>query len=255
MKKVGFITLGCDKNRVDGEKILGNFIKNGYQTVTDPMDADVIVVNTCGFIESAKEESLDAIFDMCEIKKQTGAKIIVTGCLAERYNQELIDQIPEVDAVLALRDNQKVLSICQKEFIKSQGERVLTTPPHYAYIKIADGCNNRCAFCAIPYIRGNYISTPIEDIVEESKRVIIENGVKELILVAQDTTRYGKDIYGKYSLIELLDKLSTLDVEWIRLLYCYPELVTEGLINEIKGDFMPQTEFYREEYLNYLLLL
>ncbi len=233
MKKVGFITLGCDKNRVDGEKILASFVNNGYEPVVNAEDADVIVVNTCGFIESAKEESIDAILDMCAVKEETGAKIIVTGCLAERYKDELAKEIPEIDAVLPLSENKNVLSVCQDNFEDSQNDRVLTTPPHYAYLKIADGCNNRCAFCAIPSIRGNYISTPIEEIVSEAKEVITNNGVKELIVVAQDTTRYGKDLYGKYSLIELLDKLSALDVEWIRVLYCYPELITDELLDYI----------------------
>lgn len=236
MKKIGFITLGCDKNRVDGEKILGNFIDNGYETVADPMLADVIIVNTCGFIESAKEESLDAIFDMCAIKEQTGAKLIVTGCLSQRYGDELKKEIPEVDVFLPLNKNEDILSVCESEYCKANGNRVLTTPPHYAYIKIADGCNNRCAFCAIPSIRGNYISTPIEDIVCEAEKVIRENGVRELILVAQDTTRYGKDLYGKYTLIDLLDKLSSLEVEWIRLLYCYPELVSDELLDYIDNN-------------------
>lgn len=236
MKKVGFITLGCDKNRVDGEKILASFVNNGYKPVVNAEDADVIVVNTCGFIESAKEESIDAILDMCAIKEETGAKIIVTGCLAERYKEVLSKEIPEIDAILPLCENNNVLSVVENNFKKSKNDRVLTTPPHYAYIKIADGCNNKCAFCAIPSIRGKYVSTPIEEIVDEAKEVIEKNGVKELIVVAQDTTRYGKDLYGKYSLIELLDNLSNLDVEWIRILYCYPELLTDELLDYIDNN-------------------
>ncbi len=234
MKKVGFITLGCDKNRVDGEKILGNFIKNGYETVSDPMDADVIVVNTCGFIESAKKESLEAIFDVLSVKSKTGAKVVVTGCLAERYYDELVYEIPEIDSVIKLNERENILSSIQDEYTPQGGERVLTTPPHYAYLKIADGCNNRCAFCAIPKIRGKYISRPIEDIVNEAQTLILEQGVRELIIVAQDTTRYGKDLYGKYALIDLLKELSKLDVEWLRIMYCYPELVTDELLYYIK---------------------
>lgn len=236
MKKIGLITLGCDKNRVDGEKILGNFVKNGYTVVSDPVEADVIVVNTCGFIQSAKTESLDAIFEMCTIKEKTGAKLIVTGCLAERYKDVLVSEIPEADAILPLRENANVVSYVEDNSFCQSGERILTTQPHYAYLKIADGCNNRCSFCAIPGIRGSYKSVPIEDIVNEAKTIIEENGVRELILVAQDTTRYGKDIYGKYSLIELLDELCKLDIEWIRIMYCYPELVTEELLNYIANN-------------------
>ncbi len=235
MKKVGFITLGCDKNRVDGEKILGNFVDNGYEIVSQLNDADVIVVNTCGFIETAKQESLDAIFDVCSIKEETGAKIVVTGCLAERYYEDLLQEIPELDAVIKLQDREKILSFIEENSTNQRGNRILTTPPHYAYLKIADGCNNKCAFCAIPKIRGPYVSYKIEDIVAEAK-TLVDNGVKELIIVAQDTTRYGKDIYGDYSLIKLLDELSKLDVEWIRIMYCYPELITDEFLTYVKNN-------------------
>ncbi len=234
MKKVGLITLGCDKNRIDGEKILGKFISNGYSVVQDVKDADVIIVNTCGFIESAKKESIDAIFDACSIKEGTGAKVVVTGCLSERYGKDLLDEIPEIDFALNLEQSENVLaSIGEEKAVDVTDARVLTTPPHYAYLKIADGCSNHCAFCAIPKIRGKYVSRKMEDIIAEAKDLIDGYGVQELILVAQDTTRYGIDLYGKYALVDLLKELSKLDVTWIRLMYCYPELITDELLDFI----------------------
>ena len=232
VKKVGLITLGCDKNRVDAEKILALFVENGYTAVQDIVDADVIVVNTCGFIDSAKKEAISAIFDALAIKEKTGAKVVVTGCLAERYGEALKEDIPEIDYIIPLAKNADILNILDKSAV-STDKRVLTTPPHYAYLKIADGCNNHCAFCAIPSIRGRYVSTPIEEVVDEAKRLINDFGVKEIILVAQDVTRYGYDLYGKYAIVDLLKELVVLDVVWIRLMYCYPELVSDELIDFI----------------------
>lgn len=231
MKKVGLITLGCDKNRIDGEKLLGKFILNGFSVVQDLIEADVIIVNTCGFIENAKKESIDAIFDAIDIKTKTGAKVVVTGCLAERYGEDLKQDIPEADHVLSLCDNDEILAILgEKQETYHENARVLTTPPHYAYLKIADGCNNHCAFCAIPKIRGRYISRPKEDIINEARELVEKFGVKELIVVAQDTTRYGYDLYGKYEIVNLLKSLTELDVTWVRLMYCYPELISDELI-------------------------
>lgn len=231
MKKVGLIQLGCDKNRIDGEKILGQFISNGYDIVQDYEEADLIVVNTCGFIEDAKKESINAILDACSVKSRTGAKVLVSGCLAERYFDAIKSDIPEVDYISRLSDNERILSVINElQNFDKKDARVLTTPPHYAYLKIADGCNNHCAFCAIPKIRGRYISRPIDEIIKEATELVNSYGVKELIIVAQDTTRYGYDLYKKYAIIDLLKELAKLDVEWIRLMYCYPELITDELL-------------------------
>ena len=234
-KSVHLTTLGCDKNRVDAEKILASFLNVGYVIEQDPEKASVLVVNTCGFIDSAKKEAISVIFDAIDIKNTTGAKLVVTGCLAERYQDSLKADIPEIDYIVPLACNKDILSIIGDIAVEVE-DRVLTTPPHYAYLKIADGCNNHCAFCAIPSIRGRYISTPIEKVVEEAKRLVNGYGVKELILVAQDVTRYGLDLYGKYALVDLLKELVKLDVTWIRLMYCYPELVSDELLDFIANN-------------------
>lgn len=234
-KSVHLTTLGCDKNRVDAEKILASFLNAGYVIEQDPEKASVLVVNTCGFIDSAKKEAISVIFDAIDIKNTTGAKLVVTGCLAERYQDSLKADIPEIDYIVPLACNKDILSIIGESNVDVE-DRVLTTPPHYAYLKIADGCNNHCAFCAIPSIRGRYISTPIEKVVEEAKRLVDGYGVKELILVAQDVTRYGLDLYGKYALVDLLKELVKLDVTWIRLMYCYPELVSDELLDFIANN-------------------
>ncbi len=242
--KIGTISLGCDKNRVDTEKMLSRLVEKGHELVDLEEKADVIIINTCAFIESAKNESIDEILNAVAYKKKNGTKVIVTGCLPQRYKNELSSSLPEVDLFLGTGDydvlcdfldgievnNNKIFCSVDKYY----GKRVLTTPYHYAYLKIADGCDNHCTYCAIPYIRGKYRSEKIEDLVEEAKK-LADDGVEELILVAQDVTRYGTDLYGKKSLIDLLNKLSELDFKWIRLMYLEPEMVDDELIDYIAG--------------------
>jgi len=242
--KIGAISLGCDKNRVDTEKMLSRLTNGGHTLVGSEEEADVIIVNTCAFIDKAKEESIDEILNAISAKKSDKKKkIIVTGCLAQRYADTLKEEFPEVDAVLGIADYDEILSTVQKV---SEGDkvydcavkdafyenRVLTTPYHYAYLKIADGCDNHCTYCAIPSIRGKYRSEKKSDLLAEAKK-LSDDGVKELILVAQDVTRYGTDWDGKPHIIELVDELSKLDFEWIRLLYLYPEMVDDTLINYV----------------------
>ncbi len=244
MNTVGFISLGCPKNQIDGECLLALLDANGFE-IADPYDGvDAVVINTCGFIESAKKEAIESILEMAQLKEDgIVGKIIVTGCLAERYKDEILNEMPEVDAVTGIGANSNIADICRrvidgerigifpaKDELPLNGERVLTTPEYYAYLKIADGCNNCCTYCAIPSIRGKYRSREIDDIIEEAKS-LAEKGVKELILVAQDTTLYGKDIYGELKLPELLSKLNDIDgIHWIRMLYCYPDEFTDELI-------------------------
>ncbi|MDD7506128.1 MAG: 30S ribosomal protein S12 methylthiotransferase RimO, partial [Clostridiales bacterium] len=247
MRKIGLISLGCDKNRVDSELLLGSAVDNDFEIVVDPMQADVLVVNTCAFIESARREAIEAIFDLVNVKNATGAKLVVTGCLAQRYPQEIYNEIPEVDAVIGadrysqfgkiisglFDENQpeRLLSVRNDLTTIEQGKRVLTTPKHYAYLRIADGCNNFCTYCSIPYIRGRYRSRKIEDVVGEATQ-LVKDGAKELILVAQDLTDYGIDLFGKRSLVSLLNELCKIEkLDTIRLLYCYPEHVDDELIN------------------------
>ncbi len=242
--KIGAISLGCDKNRVDTEKMLSRLTNGGHTLVGSEEEADVIIVNTCAFIDKAKEESIDEILNAISAKKSDKKKkIIVTGCLAQRYADTIKEEFPEVDAVLGIADYDEILSTVQRV---SEGDkvydcvvkdnfyenRVLTTPYHYAYLKIADGCDNHCTYCAIPSIRGKYRSEKMLDLLAEAKK-LADDGVKELILVAQDVTRYGTDIDGKPHLIELVDELSKLDFEWIRLLYLYPEMVDDTLIDYV----------------------
>lgn len=239
--KIGAISLGCDKNRVDTEKMLARLVSGGHTLVGSEEEADVIIVNTCAFIDSAKEESIDEILNALAVKKKhKHKKIIVTGCLAQRYAEELEKEFPKVDAILGVADYDNILDTvdkitdgdkiyncsCMDEFY---ADRVLTTPYHYAYLKIADGCNNHCTYCAIPSIRGKYRSERMEDLLVEAQK-LSDNGVKELILVAQDVTRYGIDFDGKPHLIELVKELEKLDFEWIRLLYLEPEMVDDELI-------------------------
>ena len=244
MNTVGFISLGCPKNQIDGECLLALLDANGFE-IADPYDGvDAVIINTCGFIESAKKEAIESILDMAQLKEDgLVGKIIVTGCLAERYKDEILAEMPEVDAVVGIGANGEIAEICKKVIdgekigtfpdkcnMPMNGERVMTTPEYYAYLKIADSCNNCCTYCAIPSIRGRYRSREIEDIIEEAKS-LAEKGVKELIVVAQDTTLYGKDIYGKLALPELLSKLNEIDgIHWIRMLYCYPDEFTDELI-------------------------
>lgn len=245
--KIGAISLGCDKNRVDTEKMLSRLVGGGHTLVGSEEEADVIIVNTCAFIDKAKEESIDEILSAIAAKNVgKGKKVIVTGCLAQRYAETLKEEFPEVDAILGIadydailktvedvEDGEKVLNCANLDAFYS--DRVLTTPYHYAYLKIADGCSNHCTYCAIPSIRGKYRSEKLEDLIEEAKK-LSDDGVKELILVAQDVTRYGTDFDGKPHLIELLDRLSKLDFVWIRLLYLYPEMVDDVLIDYVKNN-------------------
>ena len=244
--KIGMVSLGCAKNMTDAEIMLGILAEKGHKIVNEPEDAEVIIVNTCGFITPAKQESIDTIFEMAEYKKSGKCRILIaTGCLAERYNAEMEKEIPELDAIVGTGDFDKIDSIIKKV---ENGEKVclfghqsytlpedlprmLSTPFYTAYLKIADGCDNNCTYCAIPRIRGHYKSRKKEDILAEAKR-LAESGVKELIIIAQDTTRYGIDIYGKPALPELLKELCKIDkIHWIRLHYFYTEAITDGLIS------------------------
>ena len=243
--QIGVISLGCSKNRVDTELMLGALQHRNVSFVADPAQADVIIINTCGFIESAKQESIDTILEMAQYKKTGGLKaLIVAGCLSERYREELMRELPEVDAFLGVNAYDAIAEAVDhalageafSEFSapKAEGnylDRVLTTPSYYAYVKIAEGCNSRCSYCAIPYIRGNLQSRTMEDI-EAEVRMLLKAGVREIILVAQDTTRYGMDLYGKPMLCELLERLAVLPgIVWLRVLYCYPENITDELLD------------------------
>ncbi len=241
------ISLGCPKNQVDGEALLAKLNNAGYEIVTDIEASDVMIINTCGFIEEAKREAIDAILEVAEYKNAgLISAIVVTGCLAERYQDEIIKEMPEVDAVLGIGANSDIVKVCDKAlcgitttsfpnkcYLSLDDERMVSTPSHWAYLKIAEGCDNRCAYCAIPGIRGAFRSRTMESVTAEAKKLAAD-GVKELILVAQDTTRYGEDLYGKYSLDTLLENLVKIDgIEWIRLFYCYPQRITDSLIDVI----------------------
>lgn len=249
-RKVGMISLGCPKNQVDGEALLAKLKKAGYEIVNNIEDSDVMIINTCGFIEQAKKEAIDTILEVAEYKNAgLISAIVVTGCLAERYQDEIIKEMPEVDAVLGIGANSDIVKTCDKAlcgivttsfpnkcYLSINDERIISTPSHWAYLKIAEGCDNRCSYCAIPEIRGGFRSRTIESCVVEAK-VLAESGVKELILIAQDTTKYGQDLYGKYSLDILLKELVKIDgIEWIRLFYCYPQRITDSLINVIANE-------------------
>ena len=247
MSKIAMIGLGCPKNQIDAEVILSTLVKGGFELTGEIDDADLVIVNTCGFIDDAKKEAIDTILSVCEMKSQGVIKgVVVTGCLAERYQEEIMNEIPEVDACVGIGANKDIAEICKKVLqgekvsafpskydLPLDGDRVLTTPSHYAYLKIAEGCSNCCTYCAIPKIRGKFRSRSMESVILEAKN-LAENGVKELILVAQDTTKYGSDIYGKPVLHELLTEICKIDgIEWIRLLYCYPESMSDELIDVI----------------------
>ena len=242
-KKVSAISLGCDKNRVDLEHMLGALSDFGFEIISDINEAEILIVNTCAFISSAVEEAIQNIILATKLKSNKCEKVIVTGCLNERYLDDIKKEFPEVDAFVRVKDDDQILkvifdlySIEHKDRFKNQG-RLLTTPLNYAYLKIADGCNNGCAYCTIPRIRGRYKSVPMEDIVKEAKTLALR-GVKELIVVAQDVTRYGEDLYGKIMLVPLLEKLSKIkEIKWIRLHYLYPEMITDELL-----DFMNDNE-------------
>jgi ribosomal protein S12 methylthiotransferase len=250
MLKIGMISLGCDKNRIDSEILLGN-LKTKHTIVADPIEADILIVNTCGFIESSKQESIDTIFEMAEYKSKHNCKVlIVTGCLTQRYKSELMELIPEIDIMLGVNDYDKI-DECISNYLESntkqvycnysdasinEGQRILTTPKSTAYLRIAEGCDNFCTYCIIPKIRGKYRSRTFENIIAEAEG-LVTNGVKEIIIVAQDTTRYGLDLYGTKRLHELIRRISLIKgIEWIRLLYCYPEEIYPELIEEIASN-------------------
>ena len=255
---VGFISLGCSKNLIDTEALIGEFKKNKYNIVNEEEKADILVINTCGFIESAKEEAINTILEMAEYKKKRCKYLIVMGCLVQRYYEELIKALPEVDLFIKIENydklwskiedllkrgivekekntSKKISGIPQMPMLKQEEflNRTITTGTNYAYIKIGEGCSNKCTYCAIPYIRGPFVSRKMEDILEEAN-MLAKKGIKELIVIAQDTTKYGVDIYGESKLAELLEKLTKIDgIKWIRFLYSYPEGITEKLIDVV----------------------
>lgn len=241
-KIVGFISLGCDKNRVDLENIIHLVTQAGFKTTQNLEDANIIIINTCSFIESARVESINSILETANLKNINCEKIIVTGCLNQMNYSDLESSLPEVDCFVKIADNQSIVktiySLYNLEYNETKNicnfTRVLSTPSHYAYLKISEGCNNFCSYCTIPFIRGRFKSEPIEKLVNEAKE-LAKRGIKELILVGQDVTKYGFDLYNEYALPKLIRELSKInEIKWIRLLYCYPELVSDELINEIK---------------------
>lgn len=248
--RVGLVSLGCTKNQVDAERMLYKIREAGYQLVSDAALADIAIINTCGFIESAKQEAIETIFEFAALKKEGRIKkIVITGCLAERYREEVAELIPEADAVVGIGSNEDIVSILgkimtgeavqsygKKENLALTGGRVQTTLSFTSYLKIAEGCDNCCSYCAIPSIRGRFRSVPMEELVKEAEEMV-RNGVRELIVIAQDTTRYGIDLYGEYKLPELLKKLCEIEeLKWIRVLYCYPERVTDELLDVMANE-------------------
>lgn len=240
---VGFVSLGCSKNLVVTEEIIGLFNSHNFNIVNDAQEADIIVINTCGFIESAKQEAINTILEMAELKKKRCKYLIATGCLVQRYKEELEKEIPEVDLFISISEYEHIWGKIEKllgfekdnNAILDYKNRVITTGENMAYLKIAEGCNNNCTYCAIPYIQGPYISIPMEDILDEAK-LLAKQGIKELIVIAQDTTKYGIDIYGEPKLAELLEQLCKIEgLQWIRFLYAYPESITDELINVVKN--------------------
>lgn len=244
------ISLGCPKNQVDGEVLLAKLADAGFKIVNTIEDSDIMIVNTCGFIEAAKTEAIETILEVAEYKKAgIISAIVVTGCLAERYKDDVLSELPEVDAVVGIGANSDIVKVCQKAlcgistanfpnkcYLPLNEKRMLSTPPHWAYLKIAEGCDNRCAFCAIPGIRGKFRSRPMDEVIDEAK-TLAAKGIKEVILIAQDTTKYGQDIYGEYKLAALLKELVKIDgIEWIRLYYCYPQRITDELIEVIRDN-------------------
>ena len=260
--KVGFVSLGCSKNLIDTEIAIGHFKNNKYEIENNPEKAEIIVINTCGFIESAKEEAINTILEMAEYKKKKCKYLIVMGCLVQRYYEELVKALPEVDLFIKIDEYDKMWQKIEK-LIKENTveisttntskkiteikplpmpthneffERIVTTGTNFAYLKIGEGCSNRCTYCAIPYIRGPFVSRPQEEIIEEAK-ILANKGIKEIIIIAQDTTKYGVDIYGEPKLAELLQKISEIpEIKWIRLLYSYPEGITDELIQTVKNN-------------------
>ena len=227
--KIGFISLGCSKNLVDTEMMIAHYKDEGYVVVSNPEDADIIVINTCGFIESAKQEAINTILEMAEYKKQNCKNIVVTGCLVERYMEELKKELPEVDLFIPIKEYSKMFEKLDMH------NRVITTGENFAYLRIADGCSNYCTYCAIPYIRGPLKSREFEDVIKEAKE-LREKGYKEIIIIAQDTGRYGLDLYGEPRFVELLNEIAKIDFKWIRFLYAYPEMITDELINVVKAN-------------------
>ena len=256
--KIGMISLGCPKNQVDAEHMLALMDAEGWEIVDYVDGCDAVIVNTCGFIDDAKKEAIENILDMVELKKEgVISKIIVTGCLAQRYKEEIVKEIPEVDAVVGIGANGDIIKTVEEVMsgvdtiekyppqceLPLEGQRILTTPQYWAYLKIGEGCSNRCTYCTIPSIRGNMRSRSMENVIDEAKQ-LAELGVKELILIAQDTTSYGLDLYGELKLPELLNELCKIDsIEWIRLLYCYPDRITDELIETMKN---------QEKIVNYI---
>lgn len=246
-----FVSLGCDKNLVDSENMLGILHENGYRITDDEKSADIIIVNTCCFINDAKQESIDTILEMAQYKKEGQAKaLIVTGCLAERYKEDITKEIPEVDALLGTSSYTDIINVMNEltdgvkpvrfnsldQLPTTTSKRVLTSGTHYAYLKIAEGCDKHCTYCIIPQVRGNYRSVAMENLLSEAE-YLAKQGIKELILVAQETTLYGVDLYGKKALPELLEKLCLIEgIQWIRIMYCYPEEITSELIEVIKKE-------------------
>jgi len=243
--KVGMVSLGCSKNQVDAELMLAMVVKGGYEICADASKCDVVIINTCGFIEDAKKESIENILEFCQMKEDGQVKVVVvTGCLAERYREEVANEIPEADVVLGIGKNmdiiqaiddalhgKKTIAFGDKNALPLEGDRILSNLPFFAYLKVADGCNNCCTYCAIPLIRGNFRSRPIERIIDEAKR-LVASGVTELNVVAQDSTRYGEDVYGRLMLPDLLEQLCEIDgVKWVRVLYCYPDRITDRLLD------------------------
>ena len=260
--KVGFVSLGCSKNLIDTEIAIGHFKNNKYEIENNPEKAEIIVINTCGFIESAKEEAINTILEMAEYKKKKCKYLIVMGCLVQRYYEELVKALPEVDLFIKIDEYdkmwQKIEKLIKENTIEISTtntskkiseikplpmpthneffERIVTTGTNFAYLKIGEGCSNRCTYCAIPYIRGPFVSRPQEDIIEEAK-ILANKGIKEIIIIAQDTTKYGVDIYGEPKLAELLQKISEIpEIKWIRFLYSYPEGITDELIQTVKNN-------------------
>ena len=245
MIKVSMASLGCSKNLIDSEQMLGLLEQSGYEIVENEEDADILIVNTCTFIESAKMESIECILELAQYKKTGHCKyLIVTGCLAQRYKEQVLSELPEVDAVIGTNEYDKIADVirsldeeqekrlfCAETPLLCETSRLRSTPGYTAYLKIAEGCDNHCTYCVIPSIRGRYRSRRMEDIISEAKELAAD-GVKELVVIAQDTTRYGKDLYGEYRLAELLRELCHIDnIEWVRVHYCYPEIVTDKLID------------------------
>lgn len=244
---VGFISLGCSKNLVDTEMTIGLFKKNNYKVVNNPSEADIIVINTCGFIEPAKEEAINTILEMAEYKKKKCKYLIVMGCLVQRYKEDLEKSLPEVDLFIKYKEYETIWEQIERIIGKDKkgnntkkhqeldfNERVVSTGKNYAYLRIAEGCSNHCTYCAIPYIRGQFVSRKMEDVIKEAKN-LAKQGYKELIVIAQDTSKYGIDIYGQSKLAELLQELSKIkEIKWIRFLYTYPESITDELIKVVK---------------------